>query len=82
MIMAACNIRYIPLPLDRLWQVVGLLRANFEQLPWKPSESSWPEANLDECMVYLRRSMLLDIPQEWKKLIPSTLGELDQLRGQ
>lgn len=73
--------RYTPSTGYHFWQVAGLLHENFQRLPWN-RENSWPEANLDECMLYLRRSVLINIPQEWKTLIPSNLAELDRLRGQ
>ena len=50
-------------------QVSGPLHECFERLAWTQT-AAWDGANLKETMFYLRRSKLICLPQEWKKLIP------------
>lgn len=50
----------------------------FGRLAWQ--EDSWPEANLEASMFYLRRSKLIRLPQELRSLIPSSKARLDELR--
>ena len=50
-------------------QVPGLLHERFERFAWTQT-AAWDGANLKETMFYLRRSKLILLPQEWKKLIP------------
>lgn len=53
-----------------LLQVDGLLHERFDELPWKNCDGSWPEANLGETMLYLRRSKHVQLPREFKNVIP------------
>ena len=56
-------------------QAEGLLAQCFDKLPWKEHKESWPEANLRETMFYLRRSKRVDLPMEYKALIPKNDNE-------
>ena len=47
----------------------------FAQYRWE----KWGEANLEECMVYLRCSTRVTVPQCFKKLIPKSLAECNAL---
>ena len=62
-------------------QAQGNLVDLFCDLPWV--KDAWPEAHLQECMFYLRRSKLIQLPGAFKDLIPASQFHLDQMiRGQ
>lgn len=56
-------------------QVSGNMLEAFAGLPWT-REDPWPEAVLRETMFYLRRSKLVEIPDEVKRLIPRCHEEM------
>lgn len=59
-------------------QASGDLVELFHDLPWS-TEDAWQDAHLTECMFYLRRSKLVDVPLPFKELIPASEFELNQM---
>jgi len=46
------------------------LRDLYAQLPWG---DDWNDASLNDVIIYLRGSKLLNIPAEWRPLLPTEL---------
>ena len=57
-------------------QATSILEA-FSKIQWSGGES-WPEATLSPIVFYLRRSKLIDLPREFKALIPASGEVLEQ----
>ena len=62
-------------PLDL--QADGCLEELFAKMAWKTD--AWPDAQLQECMFYLRRSKLSQLPETFKDLIPASEFELNYM---
>ena len=58
-------------------QAKGQLDDIFANMKWGRGDDAWPDAFLQECMFYLRRSKKVALPPEYKVLIPASELELD-----
>ena len=61
-----CHIYSVCIPSDLSGYLVPKLQSR---------NPRWPEAGLEEAMVYLRMSALLQIPETFKGLIPKFVGK-------
>ena len=61
--------------IDRLSLYIDKIERDLEEFS-ASKNLRWPEAGLEEAVIYLRTSSRVQIPQEFKPLIPKTLEEL------